>query len=196
MMIAIDVSTVKIFGWPMLITRMIAAITPMTTAGMIGVWVFGFTRASFSPNGSALSRAIANVSRIAAVCTASEHTVTATTMQIRKILPSGPHITCSTMYCRPPLLLADLRVVQVGRRHHREHQDRAADDERRQDRPQDRLRRGAARLDRLLAQRARGVEAVHHVARCQRRDQEGAEVAAALAGAVAVGGEEDLRARA
>jgi len=31
-------------------------------------------------------------------------TVTATTMQTRKILPSGPHITCSTMYCRPPLL--------------------------------------------------------------------------------------------
>ena len=104
MMIAIDVSTVKILGWPMLITRMIAAITPMTTAGMIGVWVFGFTRASFSPNGSALSRAIAKVSRMAAVCTASVHTVTATTMQTRKILPSGPHITCSTMYCRPPLL--------------------------------------------------------------------------------------------
>ena len=47
---------------------------------------------------------MANVSRIAAVCTASEHTVTATTMQTMKILPSGPHITCSTMYCRPPLL--------------------------------------------------------------------------------------------
>ena len=41
MMIAIDVSTVKIFGWPMLITRISAAITPMTTAGMIGVCVFG-----------------------------------------------------------------------------------------------------------------------------------------------------------
>ena len=76
----------------------------MTMAGMIGVCVFGFTLASFSPNGSALSRAIANDSRMAAVCTASVHTVTATTMQTRKILPSGPHITCSTMYCRPPLL--------------------------------------------------------------------------------------------
>jgi hypothetical protein len=41
---------------------------------------------------------------MAAVCTASEHTVTATTMQTTKTLPSGPHITCSTMYCRPPEL--------------------------------------------------------------------------------------------
>ena len=104
MMIAIEVSTVKILGWPTLITRIRTAITPMTMAGMIGVCVLGLTRASFSPNGSALSRAMANVSRIAAVCTASVQTVTAMTMQTRKILPSGPHITCSTMYCRPPLL--------------------------------------------------------------------------------------------
>ncbi len=40
---------------------------------------------------------------IAAVCTASVHTVTATTMHSRKIVPSGPHITCSRMYCRPPV---------------------------------------------------------------------------------------------
>jgi len=37
MMTAIEVSTVKIFGCPMLITRISAAITPMTTAGAIGV---------------------------------------------------------------------------------------------------------------------------------------------------------------
>ncbi len=163
MMIAIEVSTVKIFGWPMLMTRMTTASTPMVIAGTIGVCVFGLTVASFSPNGSALSRAIANVSRIAAVCTASVHTVTAITMQIRKTVPSGPHITCSTMYCRPPVLSPICRVLQVGRRHHREDQDAAADDERRQDRPGDRLGRGAPRFDGLLAQRAGGVEAVHHV---------------------------------
>ena len=105
MMTAIEVSTVKIFGWPMFSTRISAAMIPITTAGTIGVCEVGFTRASRSPKGSALSRAIAKVSRIAAVCTASEHTVTATTMQPRNILPSGPHMTCSTMYCRPPLLL-------------------------------------------------------------------------------------------
>ena len=164
MMIAIDVSTVKIFGWPMLITRISAAITPMTTAGTIGVWVFGLTRASFSPNGSALSRAIAKVSRIAAVCTASVQTVTATTMQTRKTLPSGPHITCSTMYCRPPLLSPIFGSFRSGADITANTRMRAADHEGRQDRPQDRLGRGAARLDRLLAQRAGGVEAVHHVA--------------------------------
>jgi hypothetical protein len=37
MITAIDVSTVKIFGWPMLTTRINAAITPITTAGAIGV---------------------------------------------------------------------------------------------------------------------------------------------------------------
>ena len=123
MMIAIEVSTVKIFGWPMLITRMIAAMMPIDDRGddrRLGLRV---DRASFSPNGSALSRAIAKVSRIAAVCTASVHTVTATTMQIRKILPSGPHITCSTMYCRPPLLSPICGSSRFGRRHHREHQD-------------------------------------------------------------------------
>ena len=33
MMIAIDVSTVKILGWPILITRMITAIDPMARRG-------------------------------------------------------------------------------------------------------------------------------------------------------------------
>ena len=160
---------------------------------MIGVCVFGLTRASFSPKGSALSRAMAKVSRMAAVCTASVHTVTAMTMQIRKIVPSGPHITCSTMYCRPPVLSPSAGILQVGRRHDREHQNAAADHERGQDRPEDRLRRGAARFDGLLAQRAGRVEAVHHVTRCQRGDQECAEPAAALACPVAVGGEEDVR---
>jgi len=37
MMTAMDVSTVKIFGCPMLTIRISAAITPMTTAGVIGV---------------------------------------------------------------------------------------------------------------------------------------------------------------
>ena len=51
---------------------------------------------------------------MAAVCTASEHTLTAITMQIRNILPNGPHITCSTMYCRPPLLLAICGSLRLG----------------------------------------------------------------------------------
>ena len=152
MMTAIEVSTVKIFGCPMLTTRISSAITPIATAGTMGVCVCEFTRASFSPNGSALSRAIAKVERMAAVCTASEHTVTATTMQTRKILPSGPHITCSTMYCRPPLLVPILRISQIGRRHDREHQDRTADDERGQNGPQNGPGSGAPRLQRLLAE--------------------------------------------
>ena len=114
MMTAIEVSTVKIFGWPMLRTRISSAITPIATAGTMGVCVCEFTRASLSPNGSALSRAIAKVSRMAAVCTASEHTVTATTMQTRKILPSGPPITSSTMYCRPPLPLLIAGSCRLG----------------------------------------------------------------------------------
>ena len=134
------------------------------------------------------------ISRMAAVCTASVHTVTATTMQTRKILPSGPHITCSTMYCRPPLLSPICGSSRLGADITANTRMRAADHERGEDRPEDRLRRGAARLDRLLAQRAGGVEAVHHVQRGQRRDEEGAEVAVALARAVALGGEEDLRA--
>ena len=166
---------------------------PIVTAGTIGVCVFGLTVASFSPNGSALSRAIAKVSRIAAVCTASAHTVTAMTMQTRKIRPTGPPITCSTMYCSPPELSPSCRILQVGRRHHREHQDRAADDERRQDRSRDRLRCGAPRLHGFLPERTGGVEAVHDVARSQRRDQEGTQEACALTGPVAVGGEEHLR---
>ena len=93
---------------------MSAAITPISTAGRMGVCVSGFTSASFSANGSALSRAMAKLRRMAAVWTASAHTVTATTMQTRKILPRGPHMTCSTMYCRPPLLLPICGSARLG----------------------------------------------------------------------------------
>lgn len=57
---------------------------------------------------------MAKVNRIAAVWTASVHTVTATTMQTRNTLPSGPHMTCSTMYCRPPLLSPILGSFKSG----------------------------------------------------------------------------------
>ena len=82
--------------------------------------------------------------------------------------------------------LADLRRVDVAHGHDREEDDQPAEDERGDHRAQDRERCRAARLLGLLAQRAGGVEAVHHVGGGQRGGQEGAEVApvVALAGAL------------
>ena len=53
---------------------------------MIGVRVFGCTRASCSPAGRLLSRAIANIIRIVAVWTARQQTVIAITTHHRKIV--------------------------------------------------------------------------------------------------------------
>ena len=103
MMIPTLVITRKICGWLMFTTRIRIASSPMSTAGTIGVFVFGSTLASRSPAGRLLSRAIANIIRIVAVCTARQQTVTAITTQIRKILPTVSPSTSRTMYCRPPM---------------------------------------------------------------------------------------------
>jgi hypothetical protein len=102
------VITVKICGWLMLTTRMAIASTPVITVGMTGVFVLGEILASFSPAGKRLSRAIANIIRIAADCTARVHTVMAMTTAHRKILPTVPPNTSSTMNCRPPVEISGL----------------------------------------------------------------------------------------
>jgi hypothetical protein len=88
---------------------------------------------------------------------------------------------------------ADLWIVQIGRRHDGEYENCATDDERGEDGAQNRPRRRAPRLVRLLTEGARGVEAVHDISGGERGDQEIAQVAPALVRAVAVDGEEDLR---
>ena len=103
MMIATLVTAVNTSGTPALATRMTVAMTPISTAGMTGVLRTGSIRASVAPAGSALSRAMANISLIAAVCTASAHTVTAMVIEIRKTVPSVPPITCSRMSWPPPV---------------------------------------------------------------------------------------------
>lgn len=105
MMIATLVTAVKTSGTPTFATRMRIATTPTTIAGTTGVLCFGSIRASTDPAGSALSRAIANISRIAAVCTASRQTITAMLMVIRKIRPIVPPATSSSTSCPPPSLL-------------------------------------------------------------------------------------------
>ena len=190
MMIATLVTAVNTSGTPALATRMTVAMTPISTAGMTGVLRTGSIRASVAPAGSALSRAMANISLIAAVCTASAHTVTAMVIEIRKTVPSVPPITCSRMQLAAAGLLAQGRVGQVGRGEYAEQQDQPPDDERGDHRAQDRGGRGAPRVHRLLAERAGGVEAVHHVGRGQRGDQEDAEVTARFAVAEATGVEQ------
>jgi hypothetical protein len=91
MMIATLVTAVKICGLPMFTTRMSTAATPISTAGTTGVLRLGSIFASRAPAGRALSRAIANISRIAAVCTASRQTITAMTDGDQEdAMPSGP----------------------------------------------------------------------------------------------------------
>lgn len=103
MMIAMLVITEKICGWLTLITRMMTPTTPMTTAGTTGVWKRGLTRARTEPAGRLLSRAMANISRMPAACTASTQTVIAMTTHHRKISPMVEPRTSSTTYCRPPV---------------------------------------------------------------------------------------------
>ncbi|AIA07129.1 hypothetical protein DC74_6695 [Streptomyces noursei] len=79
MMIAMLVITEKICGWSTLISRITIPTSPITIAGTTGVWNRGLTRASRPDAGRLLSRAIANASRMAAVCTASSQTVIAMT---------------------------------------------------------------------------------------------------------------------
>lgn len=61
----------------------------------------GLTRAISEDPGRLLSRDIAKASRIAAVCTASAHTVTAISTHHSIALPAVGPSTSSTMYCRP-----------------------------------------------------------------------------------------------
>ena len=114
----------------------------------------------------------------------------AITTQIRKIFPTVSPSTSRTTNWRPPTPISG--AVDVGDREDREQQDAAAEDERGDHRPHDRQRRGLARLPGLLAERARGVEAVHDVGRGQRGGEEGAEVAPVVALAEALGLEEDV----
>src|SRR3712207_8769683 len=65
------------------LSRMLMDRTPVTTAGTTGVLRLGSTFASRRLNGRLLSRAIANIIRIVAVCTARQQTVMAITMQTR-----------------------------------------------------------------------------------------------------------------
>ena len=106
MMIPMLVITVKICGWRMFTTRISSARTPMSTAGTIGVLVFGWTFASRSPAGRLLSRAIANIIRIVAVCTARQQTVIAIATLIRKIFPTVLPNTSRTTNCSPPAAIS------------------------------------------------------------------------------------------
>ncbi|SCD49195.1 hypothetical protein GA0115253_100686 [Streptomyces sp. Termitarium-T10T-6] len=103
MMIAMLVITEKICGWLMFTTRMTTPTTPISTAGTTGVLNRGLTLASFDPAGRLLSRAMANISRIPAACTASTQTVIATTTAQRKISPIVSPSVASTTYCSPPV---------------------------------------------------------------------------------------------
>ena len=95
------VITVKIWGCLMFTTRITTARKPVMSAGITGVFVFGWTFARCSPAGRLLSRAIANAIRIVAVCTARQQTVTAITTQIRKILPTVLPSTSRITYWSP-----------------------------------------------------------------------------------------------
>ncbi len=78
----------------------------MSTAGTTGVRRVGCTFASRDAKGRLLSRAIANIIRMVAVCTARQHTVIATTIEARKTLPSSGPAACRSTCCSPPLLEA------------------------------------------------------------------------------------------
>jgi hypothetical protein len=106
MMIPMLVITVKICGCWMFTTRIRRARMPISTAGTTGVLRFGSTFASRSPAGRLLSRAIANIIRIVAVCTARQQTVTAIATQIKKILPIVLPSTSSTTNCSPPAAMS------------------------------------------------------------------------------------------
>jgi hypothetical protein len=97
------VMVVKICGWRMLTSRMLIDSTPISTAGTTGVFRRGSTRASRAAKGRLLSRAIANIIRMVAVCTARQHTVMATTMHTRNALPSPFPAAWSSTYCSPPV---------------------------------------------------------------------------------------------
>jgi hypothetical protein len=61
----------------------------MSTAATAGMLYRECIRASAAPSGSALSCAIANIMRIAAVFTAGAYTMIAMTMQMKKTVPTG-----------------------------------------------------------------------------------------------------------
>ena len=123
MMIAIDVSTVKIFGWPMLITRMMAAITPITTAGMIGVWVFGIDASELLAEGKCVvarhGEGQPDGGRVHGQRADRDRDDDADQEDLAQ---RAPHDLLDDVL-QAAAALADLRVVQVGRGHHREHQD-------------------------------------------------------------------------
>ena len=76
--------------------------------GMIGVRVFGCTRARCVPAGRLLSRAIANIIRIVAVWTARQQTVMAITTHHRKMSPTVSPRTSRMMNWRPPTPISGL----------------------------------------------------------------------------------------
>ena len=102
MTIPMLVMTVKICGWSMLTTRMRIARKPDEDRRDDRRLRDGMDAREVPPAGRLLSRAMANVIRIVAVCTARQQTVTAITTQIRKILPTVLPRTSRTTYCRPP----------------------------------------------------------------------------------------------
>ncbi|MCY1556137.1 hypothetical protein D9M68_928620 [compost metagenome] len=83
-------------------------------AATVGVLRTGSTLLSCRLKGRLLSRAMANIMRMAAAWTARVQTTTATTMQARKALPKGPPRTESTMCCRPPSAAPTLGSVRSG----------------------------------------------------------------------------------
>ena len=134
MMIAMLVITEKICGWLTLMSRMAIATRPMMTAGSTGVWKRGLTLASREAAGRLLSRAIANASRMPAVCTASSHTVIAMTTHQSTICPMVEPSVESTTYCRPSTAVP---WVQIGHGEQGEEEDQTADEEGRDQGPQD-----------------------------------------------------------
>ena len=115
---------------------------------------------------------------------------------IKIVVPFTPGTGMDTIARTVAPKLSERLGQPVGARErgqHGAHEDRSADHEGGEDRVQYRLGRGASRVVRFLAQRTRGIKAVHHVSGRQRCDEECAEIAAGCVRAEAVGREEHLR---
>src|SRR3954454_4302860 len=88
MMIATDVRARNALWLPMLMANRTIARMPTTMAGTIGTFPRPETRATWGPNGSLSSRAMANIMRMHDVWTARQHTVIAMAESMRKTLPT------------------------------------------------------------------------------------------------------------
>ena len=163
----------------------------MTSAGTIGTLRRPETRATAEPTGSLLSRAIENSIRIVAVWTARQQTKIAIAASARNTFPVVLPNACLITYGRPssPMFLS--RRFLLDRIAEQDHE--AADQSGRRDRADDRRRRVLARVVGLLGERPGGVEPVHHVRAHDPADEQRAEVAPRVAGAEAVGVDDDLR---